>query len=77
MQFQKYLTIRYTRKISRVVSEYKLWQLRCMALVSLSSFSVTKGLGNALFAGAELHSKREEVRKTKQILLEAKIAKWL
>lgn len=54
------------------MSEYKLWQL-----VSSSSFSVTKGLGNPLFAGAELHSQREGVGKTKGILLEAKIAKLL
>lgn len=45
-----------------------------MALVRSSSFSVTKGLRNPLFAGAGLHSKREEVGKTKGILLEAKIA---
>lgn len=45
--------------MSHVVSEYKLWQL-----VSSSSFSVTKGLGNPLFAGTELHSQREEVGKT-------------
>lgn len=28
MQFQKYFTIRYTRKIPHVVLEYKLWQLK-------------------------------------------------
>lgn len=68
MQFQKHFTIRYTRKIPCVVSGYKLWQL-----VSSSSFSVSEGLGNPLFAEAGLHSKREEVRKPKGILLEAKI----
>lgn len=35
------------------------------------------GLENPLFAGAGLHRKREEVRKTKGILLEDKIAKLL